>query len=114
MNTPVTITIDEINGDRRLEWTRTDRYDIDDPGTWDGAPDWITAADSALTMREPIVVAEPGLLYEFADYDGGIPVEEVAAAMIYAAGARGDCAQAVAELPPDLFDDDDLPPGAIF
>lgn len=111
---PVTITINEYGGDnRQLVWTRADRDDLTDRGTWSGDPGWVQAAETALLTRSDVLVAHPGLYYQFGQFTGDLPVEEVAAAMIAAASARGDCTEAVAELPADLFDDD-APEGVIY
>ncbi len=112
-STTVTITAVEIGGDRTVSWSRTDRTAVADPGQWSGSDDWVQAATAALATRAPITVAHPDLTYEFGPFDGGLLVEEVAAAVIAAAGARGDCEQAYQELPADLFDGD-APDDAIY
>lgn len=112
MAAPVTLIVREYNGDRTLTWARADRDDTHDEGAWSGDPQWVEAADSALNLRIPVLIAPPGLYYEFSSHDGTVTVADVAAAMIAAAGDRGDCADVAGELPSELFDDD-APEGAI-
>lgn len=111
---PVSITITEINGPRTLSWTRLDRNDVTDQGRWSGSEDWVESAQTTLATRLPVLVARPDLHYRFGLFDGTLPVHDVAAAMVAVGEARGDCAEAIAELPDDLFDDTDVPDGAVF
>lgn len=109
----VRLTIDEHGGDRWISWVRDDRDDLSAEGWWSGDPGWIEAAKNALLTRSDVLVAQPGLYYRFSPFADDRTVEEMAAAMIAAAGPRGDCTEAIAELPAELFDDD-APADAIY
>ena len=115
MSSPVTIHVTEYGGDRTLTWTRAVRDDLTDRGQWSGDPGWVQAAQDALLTRSDVRVAHPNLYYEFGVFDGSTVIADVAAAIIAATNARGDCSQAVAELPAELFAvDDDVPDDAVY
>ncbi len=101
---PIILQASDFDDPRKvLRWTREDRNNIDDPGEWDGDPQWVALADTFLAGRIPVVVLRPNITYTPNPNSAGTSVEAVAAAMIGAADGRADVTALLDELPPELL-----------